>query len=130
MSRFNFRVWYDVPEKYFYGYPQLGLTTDGEVASLAKSGIIEQSTGLTDCEDKEIFEGDILSCEWQTDCSPGPIYDESAVGGIKWIGSGFYIIQMDGTLLEGCDLKEMLDQADCEILGNIHENPELLKEGK
>ena len=74
--------------------------------------IVEQSTGLKDVNCKEIFEGDIVILN---DYSEDPIYkvifDEAK-----------FEIYGDG----GCyDLGE--EFMNCEVTGNIHENPELLE---
>jgi uncharacterized phage protein (TIGR01671 family) len=79
---------------------------------------IIQSTGLFDKNGKEIYEGDLLqSNEWNCNCQ------------VVWNGGGF-------TLLEGetsSNLENNLTDADgfeieFEVIGNIYENPELLKE--
>ena len=65
---------------------------------------VGQYTGLTDKSGKKIFEGDILSSEW------------GYKGEVGLFSIGYAFIK--------CLFNE-----DCEIIGNIHDNPELLKGG-
>ncbi len=71
---------------------------------------IKQYTGLKDKNDKEIYEGDILK-GWLLD------YDTSS-SVVEWSDSGW------SPNIEGeCEVY----WDDCEIIGNIYENPELVK---
>ena len=72
---------------------------------------IEQSTGLKDKNGKLIFEGDILQDKYV------------CLHPISWNKKGFY--EADTFALAGF-YKAI--QEDMEIIGNIYENPELLKE--
>jgi uncharacterized phage protein (TIGR01671 family) len=83
----------------------------------ACSPIIMQYTGLHDKLGKEIYEGDILRIE-----------------GIVPLRAGF----INGCFVEDnimppeplgiCLLRYKKEHGDCEVIGNIYENPELLKE--
>lgn len=70
-------------------------------------GVFEQYTGFEDFYGKEIYEGDII-CD--TD-------DNTIIGAVK-----FY----DGSWQVGDDL--LLDMMYYSVVGNIHENPELLED--
>lgn len=74
-----------------------------------------QYTGLTDKNGKKIFEGDILNIE----------YPDTTVhtAVIEYIGASFY-----GST--DFDNWELDDYIALERIGNIHDNPELLKEGE
>ena len=73
-------------------------------------------TGLTDKNGVKIFEGDIVT---------GYFNHEKIVGYIFYGGNAQFFIQRDGIYGIG------LDNSDCwlEVIGNIHDNPELLKGG-
>lgn len=79
-----------------------------------------QSTGLVDMYDKEIFEGDVLKT------SDGEL--------AKVIWNKYLGCWEAEFLSEIVDLSEVADvksnRSDCEILGNIYENPEFLEEEK
>ena len=78
---------------------------------------VGQYTGLTDCNGKKIFEGDICLCDRNINdhidketfiikfCSLNGWYGESKDGWSEFNGSGFEF---------------------AEVIGNIHDNPELL----
>lgn len=78
---------------------------------------VTQFTGLRDKHGKEIYEGDILKCgenivvvSWHDN------FGSFCVSKSGWMYSHFFG--------EGINAKE------CEILGNIYENPELLDGGR
>lgn len=83
-----------------------------------------QSTGLTDKNGKEIFEGDVVT-------------DGQTVGDIKHHQTyGFYMIDdkgierffSDGNCIEDFEEDAETISEILEIIGNIYENPELLEE--
>ena len=82
---------------------------------------IGQFSGLYDCNKKEIYEGDIL--KW----SNGRSYV------VKFWEGMFYasVEECNDGFLGGFPLHALTDYEDrrCEIVGNIYDNPELLKGG-
>lgn len=82
--------------------------------------ILCQYTGLKDNEDREIYEGDIVK----------------AISFARWIGVVKYSDENQAFIFDDLDKKYrgkstvFMNQFDdgFEILGNIYENPELLKE--
>ncbi|MTQ41160.1 hypothetical protein GMC24_00325 [Streptococcus sp. BIOML-A1] len=78
--------------------------------------ILMQSTGLKDKNGKEIFEGDVV--KMAKDVYSDPTYYEV----IRHRG-GAYRLESNQ---HGCEL--WLRHTNCEVIGNIYENPELLEE--
>ena len=82
--------------------------------------VLSQYTGLKDNEDREIYEGDIVK----------------AISFARWIGAVKYSDENQAFIFDDLDKKYrgkstvFMNQFDdgFEILGNIYENPKLLKE--
>ena len=89
---------------------------------------VGQFTGLTDKNGKRIFEGDIVK---------GIAYSAERIGVIVWIDeiSSFgvrYLKNVNSTAWENssilrCASMGKTDEFVAEIIGNIHDNPEILK---
>lgn len=77
-----------------------------------------QSTGLVDRNGKEIFEGDVV--KMAKDVYSEPTYYEV----VRHRGGAYRLESKQ----HGCEL--WLRHTDCEVVGNIYENPELLEESK
>jgi len=71
--------------------------------------LLEQYTGLIDNNGREIYEGDIISIRDTYEIGSGTAIPEP------------YIIVVDWSY------SQSIGYDDCLIIGNIHENPELLK---
>lgn len=86
----------------------------------ASDFILMQSTGLFDMYDKEVFEGDVLKT-----------YDGELAKVVWNVSLGCWEAEF---LDEIVDLSEVADvkynRSDCEIVGNIYEDIELLEEEK
>lgn len=81
-----------------------------------KDVILMQSTGLKDKNGKEIFEGDIV--KMSKDVYSEPTYYEV----VRHRGGAYRLESKQ----HGCEL--WLRHTDCEVVGNIYENPELLED--
>ena len=89
-----------------------------------------QFTGLKDVQGREVYEGDIIKPEKLPSDDP---YEE--VGEIYWDGDGYYWAikwrNVDrGFVKSNLDKLMAVFASGLEIIGNIYENPELLKEKK
>ena len=75
---------------------------------------VGQYTGLTDSHGNRIFEGDIVEGEY--------FDDEDGYGIIQWNDGAFEIVN-DYTCVT---FHENLYGQDLEVIGNVHDNPELI----
>ena len=69
--------------------------------------VLMQYTGLHDKNGKEIYEGDIVRLKWKDAGN----HAKQTIRSVQWNGNGY-----------GCALTEY----ECEVIGNVWENPELL----
>ena len=132
MTEIKFRAWDKKKKKMFYLdgiiHLHLGLiawtfSSPDEVyvcGGKRDNGILMQYTGLKDKNGKEIYEGDIVKYrEYSSN-------EKSELCKIEWFegyeGDGF---KMTGFVSPAYDYP-----TDVEIIGNIYENPELMKEKK
>ena len=116
----KFRAW-DNGCKVIREYEEVkGLTLDALNASDFE---LEQFTGLTDANGKEIYESDIVH---GYDQEPDKYYGyigSSATGvinfkyGVFWIGDSWYKVMV-------------MTPPIVEVIGNVHENPELLEDNE
>lgn len=119
-DRFKFRVWFNKLIRYSKNTDDLLLAEDGTLGAFDTVGcyskddvVIEQCTGQRDINRKLIYEGDILkdrgNARWKV------IWDDDEVAFCVVSGRKGFVYYLS-------------DFEDCEVIGNIHENPELLKE--
>ena len=127
----KFRAWYVLAEEMineilmisFVRKEIIGKFSDGSTSVPLKfedkrngeDVILMQSTGLKDKNGKEIFEGDIV--KMAKDVYSDPTYYEV----IRHRG-GAYRLESNQ---HGCEL--WLRHTNCEVIGNVYENPELLE---
>ena len=124
MREIKFRAW--------NGYKMYSPTIEGDCdisEYLSKTENIMQYTGLKDKNGVDIYEGDILKEEfginnrshWHYEVKFGLYYNgleyEDAIK-----GCGFYAFCLNNIY------DDLSDVSDFEVVGNIYENPELLKD--
>jgi len=109
MREIKFRAPDSITGQYVYfTLNQLGQTATCDMGLSLDLSKSEQFTGLREKNGKEIYEGDIIK---------GDVILEVVFNSYSWavkINSMYYNFA-------DCDLES------CEVIGNIHENPELLK---
>ncbi|WP_372757731.1 YopX family protein [Lactococcus lactis] len=93
----------------------------GPESRLADDVIIMQSTGLTDKNGVEIYEGDIVRV---TDEDESADFCDGGIGTINGLDE-LFMWYIDGDVENG--LFDINSSYYIEVIGNIYENPELLK---
>nr|DAI27783.1 MAG TPA: YopX protein [Caudoviricetes sp.] len=126
MRELEFRAWDNLEKRmrkvvslHWRDGKPISVRLEGENEPISIEGrlVIEQDTGLKDKNGTEIYEGDIVKVE-----RDGIIYR------VEWIHGGFGLEPRYNApyypRLGNVELREKI-----EVIGNIHENPELIKQG-
>jgi hypothetical protein len=120
MRELKFRAWYKSEKKMIYNIQnefeeriELGMDCFSDYLS-NDDFIVEQYTGLKDKNGKEIYEGDIVS-KHNSDTKGVVKQVKDGQWAIYWdnVPDGYYVLFKYSNL--------------CEVVGNIHENSELLE---
>ena len=101
------------------------ITDNNAVSYDVDPSTVGQYTGLTDKNGKKIFEGDIVdaSNEWWN--SAGPAGHDSPVILVEGESD---LCGFEPFANYDCDCGVYINAKNCEVLGNIHDNPELLED--
>jgi uncharacterized phage protein (TIGR01671 family) len=127
MRTIKFRVWDALDEKmiYFSFSDMLNRLTAPTLHNGSSDWYLMQFTGLTNSKGVQIFEGDIIKRP----------YRDLIVTGVVVYSSGFatFKTEFDSSFLNDFSTKTLvnfapheMDQID--VIGNIHQNPELLSD--
>lgn len=115
-SRFHFRAWFPFSQTMLVG--GFALTADGVVPTVPKGDedqpILMQSTGLTDRNGKEIFEGDI--------CTHYIREELTKQRKVIWHDGGFTVEWAESPFFH--PLASFAPDKTFEVVGNIYEQPE------
>jgi len=112
-DRFRFRVWLSVMKIMDYG--NIGNIEKGQIKLIAENCPLMQCTGLKDKNGKLIFEHDLIKFE---EYVMGK--DQESITVVEWMGDY-------GEWSPFGSSDESLLASHVEIIGNLYENPELLK---
>ena len=126
----KFRAWDSEDEIYTHNEYYFELLHDGKQLELVSTNklIIEQFTGLKDVNGKEIYIGDIVKV-WSdmSELTMSPTVNE-IVSEDLFGRPGVFLKPVGVHLIEPCLHDSWSNQF--EVIGNVHENPELLEEDK
>jgi len=115
MREIKFRAWRNGSKMYQKMAPTMNIHT-GEISDLPRRFILEQFTGLRDKNGNEIYEGDIVKFDDMWGDFPQPVIFQCGCSGM---------INGAETFLDMNYLYNV--KVELAVIGNIHENPELLK---
>lgn len=123
--------------------PSLRQEEDGSIYLLVKRTwycvgpeTVGQYTGLTDKNDTKIFEGDIVKSPRYVNSSEawdigticfGEYKQPNNISKIKYVHQGFYIDWSSDDISRNMRSCALSRNVNLEVIGNIHDNPELLE---
>lgn len=122
MREIKFRAWHEHGKRMVYG-PSDDIVNPSWVLAMCSANNIEpmQYTGLKDHNGKDIYEGDIVTARKESNTAEftGYVHYVNSQYFVNYIGYESYYQTL--IYLHGFEYKPI------EVIGNIYENPELLK---
>lgn len=139
-DRFKFRVWDKGNEHYVDCADMLYIEPSGEITYACYDGdredmyyyeqndvVIEQCTGLRDKNGKLIYEGDIVTKKFTDRPFSNKTKSKMKNCSVYWHKKGEFLFKYKDDKYKYYSVPYDSFIGDCEIIGNIHENPELLE---
>lgn len=117
MQNIKFRAWSKLLKKYVPIWSAIETRGDDVLRAINNTFVIEEFTGLKDKNGVEIYENDIVCQQMRFDETNGVIFWQEE--------KSRFAINLDGFITTITKPQEM----SYEVVGNIHENQELLEEG-
>ena len=128
MREIRFRAW-DKSEKKMIDSSEFivwDLLCDFHESNFKDDGyVFMQSTGLKDKNGVEIFEGDVVEYKYITRCDETESGKRTVEYDEYQCGFSPFCYQTD---VDDCWYNYLIKNESIEVIGNIHENPELLEE--
>lgn len=135
MRELKFRAWHKIFKNYAHikriwldgdgdGHDEIFAVSDAERTYSGHEVVLEQYTGLKDKHGKEIYEGDIVRIDSM---------DEIRVGYVELVADQYCIVcgeDEEGNKIVAEFYYYSKPEENCKVIGNIHENPELLGDEK
>lgn len=136
MKQIKFRAWDTDHKKWLFSYKQLGgfslfgetiMLGEWEAIPLSKlnSLAVTQFTGIKDKNDKEIYEGDVISATFVNSDKRSETIRKKVMYEEKF--GRFSLVDLPVRMYENTSgmAEEWIKAYDYEVIGNIYENPEL-----
>ena len=125
----------NLEDKYWIVYPDPRYMPDWNLPyKMVRTDVdketVGQYTGLKDKNGKEIYEGDVVKVKLYKGEE-----EKYFIGKVEYFGGNF-IVDADNNSeyhvydLDGFGIDYRYNLEDCEVIGNIYDNPELLEEGE
>ena len=143
MREIKFKAWVDSPDIRVSQDGKLGAFMTDEIDDISfktntlyfKSGLsvklsdvtLLQFTGLKDKNGKEIYEGDCFKCHEHSAYGWSDKWDYYVIGEDNLYGRIDKKLIFSISFNETCNLDDPDFRKDIEVIGNLYENPELLK---